>query len=190
MVARLEMPPHGQPEERLRHKLSRWNLPGYPRIVAARVLARLQGLRNCVAPRVHVAVLSTLFNRWATGRRFQRRDLSGCMLGCGGEDSVEHYLRCNIGRDFAARRLGLFIAPEDAWSVLMLAAGRDQISDDPALLIRIALFHYTLYRATNALRHAAPAAPDTVRRVLQQSLIEGVRGHQRSRRELARVFAR
>ena len=83
MTSALEQARPGDAEERMRAKLARWHLPGFPRLVAGRVLGRLRDLAGRVPPRVQAAVLGSLFNRWVTGRRFQRRYEGGCLLGCG-----------------------------------------------------------------------------------------------------------
>ena len=94
MEMQLERGPPGSAVERFRHKLARWRLSGLERRNAEVVLKRFMALRCDIAPRVHVAVLSSLYNRWTTRRRFQRNYSDGCLLGCGGDDAVEHYLRC------------------------------------------------------------------------------------------------
>ena len=41
------------------------------------------------------AVLRTLFNGWATARRFRVMDARVCRFGCAdGDDSIEHYATC------------------------------------------------------------------------------------------------
>jgi hypothetical protein len=94
-------------EHRLRGKLERWKLDGPPGTVSRQVLRRLQQLQGLVAPRVSACCFSTIWNRWTTKRRFQRRHCTGngCVFGCpaGAEDSLEHYAHCVIIRDFAWR---------------------------------------------------------------------------------------
>lgn len=96
---------------RLRHKLDRRKLGGVEAITAATIEKRLGVLRKLVAPRVQAAVFSTLWNRWCTPRRFQRRGCqeNQCLLGCGGmaEDSIEHYSFCKAVRAVASSMLFL-----------------------------------------------------------------------------------
>ena len=176
MTSALEQARPGDAEERMRAKLARWHLPGFPRLVAGRVLGRLRDLAGRVPPRVQAAVLGSLFNRWATGRRFQSRYEGGCLLGCGGDDSIEHYLRCRIGRDFCRDCIFLDISAADTWDTMMLASCPSRYADHYLLWVRIAILHYVLYRSVHALRHC-PQSPEHIRRVLQQALVEAVRGH-------------
>ena len=176
MCSRLETPPPGHTEERMRHKLARWRLSGFPRLVAWRILGRLRGLRALVAPRVQVAVLSSLFNRWVTGRRFQRQCGGRCALGCEGDDSLEHYLRCRVGRAFAARCLDLHLTSAECWECMMLAQPPAGHGDTPLTWQRVAILHYALYRVVHARLHCA--LPDEqVNRALRQAVTEAVRGH-------------
>ncbi len=92
-------------EERVRFKIERWHLANRPRIAVARILDHLNRLRGSVAPRVQSACFGTVWNRWTTFRRFQRRHSkeNRCMLGCEGqaEDSIEHYAHCRAVRRVA-----------------------------------------------------------------------------------------
>eukprot|EP00959_Pyramimonas_sp_CCMP1952_P054540 1140117-Pyramimonas_sp.AAC.1 len=62
-------------------------------------------LRTATPPCVRAALLRTWFNGWCTGRRFQQQ--RACIFGCALDDSIEHYARCPVVRDFARRRLAL-----------------------------------------------------------------------------------
>ena len=179
----LELPPPGLAERRLRHKLQRWRLPGFPGRTARAVHRRFCLLRGCVAPRVHVAVLSSLFNRWTTRRRFQQDGTSRCLLGCGGDDALEHYLRCPEIRRAATTDLGIDCDPSDFWSCMMLAECPPRMTDGRSTWTLVALLHYAAYRTTNAIRQrAGPVLSQTeIRRAIHQALIEAVRGHPRSR---------
>ena len=84
-------------EHRMRRKLHRWALPGFPRVQARRALAFLRTLRNRVPPRVWAAVLRALWNAWPTSRRLQGRGgLPRCIFDCApdAQDSIEHYAFC------------------------------------------------------------------------------------------------
>ena len=182
LYARLEQCPPGYVETRMRRKLERWHLPGFPRVTAAGVIRRLHDLRRLVPPRVQVAVLSIFYNRWATARRFQRDAAGKCCLGCGGDDAVEHYLRCRIARQFAATHLGLNASGSEMWSLLLLADRPPHLPDNEKTLGLAAMLVYVLYRATNALRRLPPQGGGEVQRVMRQVLFEAVRGHARAQK--------
>ena len=186
MSRRLELPPAGWAEERLRHKLGRWKLPGFPGRNARRVLGSLQALSGAVAPRVHSAVFRSVFNGWVTERRFQRAYEGCCRFRCGGDDSVEHYMRCRVVHDFARRRLNLDLEAGSRWQFMMLSAVPVESS---VLLTQVALLHYVAYRAFNRLRHVS-VPPEDHLSFLQQLLVEGVRGHRASLRVHARLWHR
>ena len=162
--------------------MGRWLLPGWlaPEKQAsdtALVQAHCQLLRNRVAPRVQAAVVSTLFNRWTTERRFQKAAIP-CRLCHGGEDSVERYLRCRVVRDFAASRLALHYAEADAWPLLLMVATPDYVSDTPETWARVALLLYTAYRTVNSIKHSdSPLSEEDTTRALSQALTEAVSGH-------------
>jgi hypothetical protein len=167
-------------EERIRNKLVRWSLPGVPRINADRTLRRLRGLRSLVPPRVFAAVFSTLFNRWCTARRFQRRASldNRCVLGCSGraEDSIEHYARCQILRDFARRGLNLHFGDDGAladW--MMTTSSSDQSNVDKRTLMAVLV--YSAYRATNEARAKGRVNEETAKQMLGQYVHEAVRDH-------------
>ena len=168
-------------ESRLRHKLKRWALPGIPRHNATAGLRHLRGLNGLVAPRVFSAVFSTVWNRWRTACRFQKRQSAHnrCVLGCGGraEDSVEHYCRCRIVLDVAYRFLGLRF-PDGCslayWLQVALAL------DDKDLQTRTAVLVYAAYRAYNAARHAGDTSEDVSKQMIIQYVKEAVRGHSAS----------
>ncbi|CAK0844109.1 unnamed protein product [Prorocentrum cordatum] len=142
------------PEVRMRYKLTRWLLPGYPARTSRQVLRNLQRLQTLVAPRLSAACLSTLWNRWTTARRFQVRGATRfiCWLGCGPgpEDSVEHYLLCPSIRAVAARELRLRAYE---WEHLLFA-GSDV--DDESFTC-LALLVYAAYNTFNLFhRRGAP----------------------------------
>ncbi len=147
-------------EIRVREKLTRWKLEGPPAHTARRVLRRLRELHALVAPRVAAACLSTLWNRWATARRFQRRESAEnrCVLGCAGfaEDSVEHYSHCSAVRRVAGRFLRL--PRSDTFGIQeFLLADRDPV--DIEELVCRAILMYATFMATNYYRkHGIPAS--------------------------------
>ena len=112
-ILRISMP---DVELRMRYKIERWRLPGPEARTARQILRRLGRLGALVPPRIAAACFSTIWNRWVTARRFQRRGLpcNRCVLGCPGhaEDSIEHYSRCAVVWAFAARVMQIDIQHE------------------------------------------------------------------------------
>ena len=68
-------------EERVRDKLARWNLHGFPGPNARRILRRLRELQSLVAPRVSAACFSMIWNRWTTAR-LSNRDMRPVIVAC------------------------------------------------------------------------------------------------------------
>ena len=54
---------------------------------------------------VATQVLKTWINSWATSHRFHERIRLPCLLGCGSDDSLHHYLRCQRLWDLIAEVL-------------------------------------------------------------------------------------
>ena len=61
------------PENRMRHKLTRWNLSDPIGIVTRRALRRLSNAFRLTTPRVAIVLFRSLWNGWCTARRFQER---------------------------------------------------------------------------------------------------------------------
>ena len=156
----------------LRHKLHRWGLPGYPRLVTERILRRLRSLGGVAQPRVQVAVLGTLFNRWPTRRRFQQPSEGHCALGCGGEDAIEHYLKCPVARRFLRDHLRLDVTVDEMPRLCFLCSPPAGEGDTRSLWCGVGRFVYAMYRTTNALRRQPVAGEDQVRRALLTALHE------------------
>ena len=191
LYARLMEPPSMWAEERVRYKLQRLMLPGIPRIVASRVLRRLRSLSRLVPPRVHAAVLSTIWNRWCTLRRFQvvSQTRHSCLLGCiSGEDSIEHSLRCPVLLEVARRRLNLYLSGSDSWAAFFLASEGSGI-DSESTLARLALLVYAVYRTTNAARNCGKLSQETARRAIHEAIYEGARGHARASHFVVHCFS-
>ena len=98
------------PAERwMRLHLARWRLGGGQAATERTVLRNLEELRVLVPPRVSEAVLSTMWHRWTTARRYQ--DLGAAryvrVQSCEGdaEDSIEHYWACPVMRRTATALL-------------------------------------------------------------------------------------
>jgi hypothetical protein len=174
---------HGRPDalERIRKKLRRWKLPGPPARVAQRVLRNLCSLPTLVCPRVAAACFSTLWNRWTTERRFDRRGSpeNRCLLGCSptAEDSIEHYCRCPVVRSFADRFLQLRLTSENGLEYFMLAPFS---SEEKVMLTRAAVMIYATYNTINRIRYGERCGAKTALEMLMQFGREAVRGHSAS----------
>ncbi len=170
---------------RVRAKLARWNLPD-PELHCARCVARrLTQLRSLVAPRVCAAVLSAVWIRWTTARRFQKRSdtCNACVLGCHGsaEDSIEHYSRCSAVRACAAKFLRL--NPQTVDLQQFVFADKGPVAEDE--LVCRALLVYATYRATNHYRSVGTCPCSGIAAdALAQHCKNGVQGHIPSRRVL------
>ena len=144
-------------------------------------LRKLQYLSDWVAPRVCAATFSTLWNRWTTARRFQKRNLdcNRCVLGCGGEaeDSLEHYSRCKVVRAVAGTILKIGTDEDDTKDWFFLNGKCSVEGEDLACL---ALLHYASYNATNDYRRNGIRDPERARDAMVQHLRNAVRGHSAS----------
>ena len=185
-------------ELRMRDKLKRWDLQRWipalrPRITASRALSRLALLASRVPPRVNAAVLSTMWNRWATARRCQYE--APCCLGCSltAQDSLEHYTCCPIVRQAAHTKLRLQLRPwPHAMGDFLLVTTppcTDATVGQERILIRMALLLTATYRVTNATRHKPPRGPHEARDMMHQALWEAAKKHPTSESEYAHVWS-
>jgi hypothetical protein len=192
-------------ELRVRGKMERWALGDPTRHVAVpltvknltpawssrKTLHNLNLLNQLVAPRVVAACFSTIWNRWTTARRFQRRShhSNACQLGCGGdaEDSIEHYARCWRVRQVGRKQFRL--RPDDQISLHTFLLCNPHIETQQQL-IASALLVYAAYRATNHFRHSSIPAPDVAYDALVQFAREGAVGHQLSARTFDEMWSR
>ena len=179
--------PH--PVERMRHKLQRWALndasrhtevPGSvrqqtPAWSSRRACAYLALLKDLVAPRVHAAVFSLLWNRWSTARRFQRT--APCLFGCAletGQDSIEHYCKCHVTKTIFRTKLNLN-ATELA-NIHTFVLVNPKIGTHQKLCL-VALVTYGIYSVSNRLRSTGPCSSEQAIDAVMQAIREGVRGH-------------
>ena len=187
------------PVQRTRCKLQRWRLTEphcHPRLdlsirhltpewMSRRALASLLLLAKVVPPRVSSAVFSTMWNRWTTHRRFQRRSgpSNQCTFKCSAtaEDSLEHYARCPRTRELAERYLRI---PSDLhcnlYSFNLCNPHIRSIED----LSCVALMIYSVYRLTQKLRHHPLQQNASVYDALVQMAREGARGHRQASRTI------
>ena len=163
-------------EQRLRHKMQRWQLATPPGILSRRLPNRLLTLRGVTTPRVQAAVFRTLWNGWTTAARFQRT--ACCVLACSptAEDRIEHYCKCPFFVDLTRTWLGLPARLSNLAGFLLSADG---MGDKELALMAVAV--YAMHRATAHFRRAASAPhPDQVRDFLQTMCQNAVRGHKSS----------
>ena len=176
------------PTERMRHKLDRWNLAGFPGETASKCIQSLSLLKKWVPPRVCSAVLRTMWNGWCTQRRFQQ---SGhCVFQCGcfwsEEDSIEHYSKCEVVVGFARRRLNL---RPTVWNQGYLTTlGLSNGFCTPEELTIRALWVYAVYKAHNLLRYRRLQPGEDAVELLAQYSKEGAFGHNRAMHCLDNAF--
>ena len=177
------------PVARLREKLARWQLgdktkfPVMAKFVHQSTPAwqaeacwwRLRCLEQAVPPRVQAAAFGTIWNRWTTSRRFQKRDSGTCLFCSVGEDSIEHYCTCPVVRDICRRRLNL---DPDRFASLHSFTLTSPFINTWETLITVSLLIYATYVTTNKLRHKSLGfgREDTFE-ALNQAIKEGARGH-------------
>lgn len=172
------------PIQRLRNRTERWRLRGLPGRTSRRIHRNLARLRHLAPPRVRSAVISTIFNRWATSRRMQSAGgcARSCVLRCSpsAADSIEHYVRCRAMRDWMATRLRLQDASRELdWWVLAT-----EHTDTDLRMVAVAT--YVLYRTVNHLRHQTRLDGDDhsayTRKFMDQMLYEACRDDLQLRR--------
>ena len=135
----------------LRRRLERWSNRGMLTITVGSATGRaermVQQLRGKIPPCVTAALVRSWLNGWCTARRFQQ-GRGKCWLSeeCSGDDSIEHYARCDWSWHMAKRRLKVEQSPRNIGRFLMLETS---VQDDPAML---ALNLYAVYNAVNHFR--------------------------------------
>ena len=171
-------------EDRIKHKLKRWKLPGIGGWRALAYQRNMAGIRNLVAPRVAAAVWSLAWNRWCTARRFQK--CGQCLLGCDDwPDSAEHYMGCKVARKVGWNLLKL---PSDSSyedrKLEWLAATE---ASSPETKTAYYLLVYSVFMTTNRRRACGEKGGEEEE--LKQWVRRGVEGHQRSTKVLSRRWA-
>ena len=164
---------------RIRTKLERWNLTGIERHTADRFARMLQRLARLVPPRVAQAVWRTAWNGWTTARRFQQTG-HRCVLCCNsqaGGDCIEHYARCAVTADLGAGFVGLRAAHYSQWLGNFVVLGVNHGTVNDTTLVKRAVVVYSIYRATNLLRHSPSNERDVIKDMVYQFAREAVRGH-------------
>jgi hypothetical protein len=135
--------------ERLRAAFKKWNIVGFPRIHTDRCQRNLKLIMSHLAPRIGFKCWHTIFRRWATAKKNREKGQT-CLLGCTEhEDSVEHYAKCRIPREWAATRLQLHYDHKNSLHMWTLTAH----FPNEVELFKTAFMVYATYRATNHFRH-------------------------------------
>ena len=137
---------------------------------AARASWLLRTLRTLVPPRVHSAVFSSLWNRWTTARRFQKRAVW-----------LLHYCTCPVTRQICLRRLRLTPSVYACAHGFLLAHPGITTRED---LTMLGLLHYGIYSITNYRRRNGANSNADAYEAISQSIIEGVKGHAGAMRAL------
>ena len=164
-------------EHRVEHKLKRWKIDGLRRKYRDIFIHNLANLQKLVAPRVAAAVWGMAWNRWCTARRFQ--GCKPCLLGCGnGEDSIEHYIGCSIGREVGSRLLRVEDCYEGRKCSMMGASKYPSAQKQTCWAVLV----YGLYMATNFRRYnqgSMSPREESVQEVMQFCR-RAVEGHPKS----------
>ena len=133
----------------LRTRLQRWDgLLAVPLGIAARRAEKvIERTKKEVPPCVLSALARSWLNGWCTARRFQQ-GRGQCWLSdvCTGDDSIEHYARCEWSWHAAKRKFKTVLAPRHLGRFLLL---EPSAQDDEALM---ALNLYAVYTAVNHFR--------------------------------------
>jgi len=172
-----------QPVERIRQKTDRWRncpygLTGHPGLSAPLIHKHLSKLAKLTPPRIRAAVFKSLWNGWATHRRFQQRMKASniCVFGCSqtAEDSIEHYCRCEVACRAARQLLHISYAPVQALDIWTLNSAW---LDNDRLLVSIAILIYGVYNAFNTIRHNGSCDSDEAYDIIRQHCIQATLGH-------------
>jgi hypothetical protein len=171
--------------QRIRYKLARWhNIPygltGLPGTYSRSIHRRMLELARRVPPRVHAAVLHTLFNGWVTHRRLQRRKwpTNKCVFKCNelgeAEDSLEHYCRCDVVHKVARHIFHISYPDEQG---LDLWALNSKFVDNPENMLSVAMLQYGVYNAFNTLRYSPVGSSQQAFHCIVQHCKQGAFGH-------------
>jgi hypothetical protein len=172
--------------ERIRYKVDRWHgmtygLTGLPGHYSPLIATRLVNLGKLVAPRVHAAVFTTLWNGWCTHRRFQLRQNTSnvCKFKCSlrSEDSLEHYVRCPVVLKVAKHCLH-FSYPDEAGINLWMMSS--PWLDLECNLRGLALLIYGAYMGFNSIRHSSISNEGQAFHCIVQHIKQGAAGHAKS----------
>ena len=171
-------------EVRLRHRLERWRLVGFPARHARCAASHLLRAKKLLPPRVRAAMLSTILNRWTTDRRMRavRHTRGACVLGCSptADDSVEHYVRCPVGRQWSQQAFAGELDGHDLAHHVLAAPMTDY------RLSLQGVTTYVLYRTVHHVRRRGfvteAQRAEFVRHYMSQQLHEATRSSAKLRR--------
>ena len=144
-----------------------------------------------MAPRLTGAMYSTIWNRWTTERRHQRRHhfTCRCRLGrpCkpGTQDSIEHYVCCPVVRDFGRRKLRLQPTQINL-HLFTLSQPRNWTKE---YATKAALLIYATYRVVHSTSPEQPLTKEQSVDRLETILFRGADGHDRTRDFLDNLFS-
>lgn len=196
--------------ERIRQKIKRWQLHNHltpnippntpirhltPNWQAQRITHLLEVLKSTTTPRVRAAVFGTIWNRWNTHRRWQRKHHKSnhCLFQCKptADDSIEHYCCCNTVK--TAMRRFLKLDPFYFANIHTFTLSNTHIQDTETLTT-IALLIYGTYTTTNQLRYDKQAQQHTsytnyAYDMLIQNIRNGAINHPKSSSTLDHRFA-
>ena len=172
-------------ENRIRHKLERWNLSGPPAHLARRACLNFTLVQDCCRPCVASAYLRTLWNGWPTTHRMrtlQGTVVIGCVFGCQtAVDRIEHYAVCPAVWAFLQKGrpsgLGIDRRLRSLQGLLLLEKGMNRTEK-----LAMAIGVYALARSVAQARSSTSAIQAD--RLLSLHAREGLRGS-KARRELA-----
>ena len=155
-----------------------YGLTGHPGHYSLAIKRRPRKLGELVHPRVHAAVFSTLWNRWATQRRFQRR-LSienQCVFTSSrtAEDSLEHYCRCPAILRVARHMVHFEYPAEQALNIWALNSAW---LDDDDNMRGLSLLVYGAYMGFNSFRHEGVSGVEQAVQCITQHARQGAMGH-------------
>ena len=142
----------------------------------------LKDLGRLVPPRVVAAVWKTMWNGWATQRRFGQSGHK-CLLCCdsaNSQDSIEHYARCRVTCDVAINFVGLPASHYSRWLGDFVVLGMDHHSCPEHMLVKRSVLVYAIYRTTCCLRHQPCSDVRKISDMIQQYVREAVRGHRKA----------
>ena len=97
-------------------------------------------------------------------------------IGCEGfaEDSIEHYCRCSVVKQFHAETLNI----HEGWLLPGWCGAEPEMQEERLVLMAIGVF--AVYTVTNEARHEGRFAQEQALNALGQACKEAVIGHQKS----------
>ena len=190
LTIRIQKTTRKSQHHRIRDKLARWKIEGLPRQAAEDYQKFLKELVTPTPPRVRAAVISTAWNRWATERRWQRRNAENkcCVFQCRpeAEDSIEHYQHCPIIQEAHWRHIRL--RPDGRGSLLPAwILGRGLCKEDK---VRAAIGAYATYRTFNLQKFGQKLSQEEVIEAFGQYVREAALRHRKAEAIILSTWSR